>query len=552
MSPPPAPRSHSAIFNAAFAAVFVGALFIPGIATIWYRDEEDVGLQWNLKKVTEALRFEKEALCEKFPEAFEDLINNHFAFRRDLIDLNARAIFAVFGESASDSVVVGRDGWLFYANEGRLDDFRGLVRQTPDELELWTTALEVRRDDLAERGIPYLFVIAPNKQSIYPDKIPKRFNRVNPDTQFDTLLAHLKSKNSKVEILDLRESQRIARKKGTTYYPLDTHWNQFGAYYGYRALMKKLDEFFPGIGVLPPERLTWERHTRDDFDLPRLMGLRKRMGPGSNYLSIRDSTADFPSERPPDAPELKTVTYGEGSLQRYRISRSPGQKPRAIVLHDSFALSMLPPMAEHFSEMVAIWAPFETDILEEAVEKFQPDIVIEERLDRMLQNTPLYDPAISTRRFRSVFENAGDARFTLEGENAAERFDKRREIDVSAQVDGTRLRVKGSDARIDLPRIPVKRGESVVCKWAVSLQRRATVRIQWLMPSMSKEDKKLKTRIELPAGESEFYLALPDSTQDGEFLIRFRPDMEQESRDSHSEHRGPSDLRTRTASLSTH
>jgi hypothetical protein len=55
--------------------------------------------------------------------------------------------------------------------------------------------------------------------------------------------------------------------------------------------------------------------------------------------------------------------------------------PRAIVLHDSFMVMLLPFLSEHFSRVVYVWG----DQLDPAlVERERPHVVIEERVERNL------------------------------------------------------------------------------------------------------------------------------------------------------------------------
>ena len=55
--------------------------------------------------------------------------------------------------------------------------------------------LVARRDWLAERGIKYLVVVAPNKNTVYPEMLPGGFEKATDDSQLDQLLRYIK-KNS--------------------------------------------------------------------------------------------------------------------------------------------------------------------------------------------------------------------------------------------------------------------------------------------------------------------------------------------------------------------
>jgi hypothetical protein len=61
------------------------------------------------------------------------------------------------------------------------------------ELESWRTFLIERARRYREVGAKYVFVVAPNKESIYPEHLPPWIGpRVGP-TRLDQLMAHMKS-----------------------------------------------------------------------------------------------------------------------------------------------------------------------------------------------------------------------------------------------------------------------------------------------------------------------------------------------------------------------
>ena len=51
-----------------------------------------------------------------YPQEFNEYFDDNFAFRTDLITMNAVARRTLFGESVSEKVVIGKDGWLYFAD----------------------------------------------------------------------------------------------------------------------------------------------------------------------------------------------------------------------------------------------------------------------------------------------------------------------------------------------------------------------------------------------------------------------------------------------------
>ena len=63
---------------------------------------------------------------------FSDWFDKNFGLRSFLIGTEHRLMAAVFGESSEKKVILGSDGWLFYAET--LDDYQGTNLMTKREI----------------------------------------------------------------------------------------------------------------------------------------------------------------------------------------------------------------------------------------------------------------------------------------------------------------------------------------------------------------------------------------------------------------------------------
>ena len=95
-----------------------------------------------------------------------DYFDGHFGLRQELITANAAADAAIFRESATPEVLLGTDGWLYYADT--LADYTGADPMT--ERQLWCAArnLALMQEYAQSQGADFLFVCAPNKNTLYP------------------------------------------------------------------------------------------------------------------------------------------------------------------------------------------------------------------------------------------------------------------------------------------------------------------------------------------------------------------------------------------------
>lgn len=325
-----------------------------------------------------------------FPVKFEAYFNDHFAFRDQFIRWHNRASVVWLGMTSpmasaeqqrhgianealrtlSSKVIPGESGWLFYAGDLVIDDYRCTRPFTSDQLAHLQEQLETRRDWLALRGIHYLVVVAPNKHTIYSEFLPQNVNRVGKASRLDQLVDRLNERTD-LNVADLRGALLAAKEEHRTYHRTDTHWNQFGAYMGYREVVRHLARWFPDVRPWP----------MSDFEL------RIRHAPGGDLaqvLGLPDLLQEEWIELEPRIARAAQIANQESSAAGPTLitEHQDASLPRAVVLHDSFTTSLWPFLSEHFSHVQYIGTyGFESD----AIEAAKPDVVIQEFVERTLQ-----------------------------------------------------------------------------------------------------------------------------------------------------------------------
>ncbi len=146
---------------------------------------------------------------------------DHFYLRKELISLNDLLSAHIFGVSGAEDVIVGREGWLYYAPT--LEGYTGAASLGP-ELENAAENLALMAQYCAENGRQFLFCAAPNKNSLYPAWMPS-YGAVAQERDIHRLFALLEEKQ--VPYLDLYAL--FDGEEEVLYYVHDSHWNQKGA-----------------------------------------------------------------------------------------------------------------------------------------------------------------------------------------------------------------------------------------------------------------------------------------------------------------------------------
>jgi hypothetical protein len=369
--------------DVAAIALFLGGLALPHVANLFGWDPPKPGAENRLLASFPELQ-PKRGVLTAFPARFESYFGDNFGFRPSLVRWHALATVKGLGVSSSRQVALGQESWLFLNGEQSLEDYRATEPFSPDELDRWQQVLQARQRWLAERGVKYVLVVAPNKQTIYPEYLPPAINRAGPASRLDQLLARLRACTD-LAVVDLRESLLRAKAREKLYFQTDTHWNDRGAYWGYHQLVNTLASWFADLRPRPRSAFKDQEFGGFSGDLARMIGL-------SEILHEDDVT--LVPRQPRRARPATAEGYGETHRQlppdqlSFAMACPDPRLPRAVVFRDSFGLALVPHLAEHFSRSVYFFQPtLDTDqyLLDTgAVERERPDVVIQEIVERRL------------------------------------------------------------------------------------------------------------------------------------------------------------------------
>src|SRR5204862_2948822 len=114
------------------------------------------------------------------------------------------------GVSPSSTVIKGRDGWLFYADDGAAEDLTNASPLAEAELEDWRETLVRTRAWLRARGIAHVFTMPPDKHVIYAEEIPATLRRAHAESRADQIDAMLCARTEVVDV-DVRPALFAAK-----------------------------------------------------------------------------------------------------------------------------------------------------------------------------------------------------------------------------------------------------------------------------------------------------------------------------------------------------
>lgn len=331
-----------------------------------------------------------------------DYFQEHFAFRNELVTGNALLHGRLLETSTADGVIQGKNGWLYYKDS--LDDYLGQDLLSDRSLFNIAHMLSMTQQALEEKGVNFLFTIAPNKNSLYGDNMPYYDKlKVSDQTNRENLEGWLKTE--KVAYADLY--QALMEEDEVLYHARDSHWNNKGAALAADVLMDALGK------------------DHDSYE-------------GESYTVRRDYTGDLDTMLYPLAstaddeiyydkePTYATVEEIQSNFDPRITTVNPVKEGSLVMYRDSFGNALLPYMADAYANAYfSRGIPYQlTD-----VEAHSADTVIIERAERFLPEMSQFPPVLAAKEI-SLTENE-----ELQGSDGA--------VDVKIKPQGMTAQLSG-------------------------------------------------------------------------------------------------------------
>ncbi|MCP5052805.1 MAG: hypothetical protein GY940_36895, partial [bacterium] len=318
-----------------------------------------------------------------FFKQYTSYYNDHFVFRGDLIYLNNRFKTGLLRVSPKSRVVMGKEGWLFLGAKpnrpGTIDYYRRLTLLTQPGLESWKRMLEQRWKWLADRGIEYLFLIAPNKNTIYPEYMPDHIRPVRQQSRMDQLMVYLKE-HSSVPVLDLRGPLNDAKDDYPVYSRTDSHWNDYGAYVVSREIIKYISRF-PAFRDAPRvvqslglSHFKIETVDHVGGDMAGILSLHEEVMREDTVKMVLKGGWTFSGGKLPRISQFVRQGYSE---------QNGVLLPNIVMVHDSFYKRLKPFISQQFSRVVYIW-DWDMNFYPAVIDREKPKLVIDEMAERFL------------------------------------------------------------------------------------------------------------------------------------------------------------------------
>jgi len=378
-------KTQNNLFDIIIIIIFLLLISCPLIISVI---EDDKILSWFEKREFAKYPGFPKTLksIQTFPELFNAYYSDQFGLRSSYTQFYKITKYLI-GDSPSNDVTIGKNGWLFlgsiknnYTKYGDpIRDVMGINLYSKRQLEDFTDYMIELNTWLNNKGVEYVLVIAPTKHSIYFDQLPEYITKFNSKTATDQLVKYLRE-NTNIIIVDPRDKLIKTKEEHQVYYKRNTHWNSYAANVVQYMIMNEIEKMFPGM--IKPELKSIKVLGTRGSDLLDIIGINRHF---RRYIlrskepksqPIFEGTCQ-PSKYPYNAKDTETHTF---------ICET--QNLKAVIYRNSFFTELQPYFSRKFYRSTYIWDRLTFPSLVKYVDIEKPDVVVEQWVERRLPFVP--------------------------------------------------------------------------------------------------------------------------------------------------------------------
>jgi hypothetical protein len=310
-----------------------------------------------------------------FIRGFDAWFKDSTGFRKQLLALynvmgKNQRLNGIYYTDGQYGFLVGEQGHHYFAHVGGwlISKFQGKQLLSSEQLQNMASKLEEVKTFLDKKGIPLIIMFCTDKESIYPEFYPKAIKRGPEPIQLDLITGYLKE-HTGVDIFNIRQAL-LAEKDNYMLYNVSSgdlsHYNETGAFFAYRELMRHINFYFPEIVPFEPKDV-----------------VIKYDGTGISHASLKTEK----TYRKLDPSFFDDVDVARPFIwENEAYENTNFNLPVILFLRDSYAAEWFigKYIAQHFGKAIFIHY-VNMEHFEEYIVRYKPDIVVFESAERELK-----------------------------------------------------------------------------------------------------------------------------------------------------------------------
>jgi hypothetical protein len=298
----------------AFSLTFLFLLLVP--AVVWLIGL-DSGPNAKSKKPNPPRPYGNALLRVDYYRSFDQYFNRSFSLRRPLTLAKNWLDYHIFRTTDATGVHIGRSEWLY--SRKSIEDYRKEACREKADVGRMSLELQALEKIIEASGRRFLFIVAPNKSTIYPEHVGSVPNTAACNrSRYDLLLENIAEYPLR-SFVRLDQELRKARKRHPLLYDkTSTYWNGRGAMVAAEILRRRI---FDGS----IKTLAVDYHPSDNVGIGDLYG---------QLMGFPSSSEDSP-------------------FQSFANPLRPGL-PTGLLYGDAFTKDLLPFVAQMFRQLDVI------------------------------------------------------------------------------------------------------------------------------------------------------------------------------------------------------
>ena len=342
--------------------IFMGLFFIPPFASKFINT--DINSTEN-RTLAERPKLSFENLGG-YSEAYTNYYEDNLPFKQQMVFLYDSIIYQVFNDSSVDSVITGKEGWLFYNSEVKNDgytiaEYKRTKQYSEDEMAEIANNVTALREYIQSMKKEIVLLIIPNKEEVYSIYMPSKIKVLEYSASCDQLVEYLRDKTDVTVVYPKKELMMRATEDENVriYQKYDTHWNNLGAVVAVHSLEEAI------MGDCKTPETTYKVIDYSSVDgLSQMLNVAAVLEPEEQYIVPEYQRED------------KTITSNPNKFNS-----------SVFLCGDSFRIGLKPFLAADFSRVEEA----HRDLLEDnQVADSNADIVVLEFVERYVDQLKTY------------------------------------------------------------------------------------------------------------------------------------------------------------------
>lgn len=328
--------------NKTLTIIFIIYVLIFAVGSVIVKDREFSDMEnRNLSMLPNVSG--KAVVSGEFADDFENYMSDQIVFKDFLVKLKVTTN-RLLGQTKVSDVFFGDDGML-------------IKEYNNPYMQLSSNISYINEFSVANPDFNLTWLVVPNSSFVYSDRLPRFASCYD---QNEVMAYIIGNTDDRINIADCR-NELLDAKDEYIFYNTDHHWTANGSYIGYAKLCEAL-------GIEPNPKEAYDIETvSDDFlgtlyssaptfntKKDSIIAYTNKAGKYSVYYEDTGVTTDSLYNYDNLNIKDKYKFYLDGNHSFVKITSNSANEGKLLVVKDSYAHSLLPLLADHYSEIYVV------------------------------------------------------------------------------------------------------------------------------------------------------------------------------------------------------